>query len=286
MPFAKAPVLVDVHWLSQHLHDPLVVVLDCRWRLNDPEFSQQAYRAGHIPGARSVRLDRDLSAAPGRYGGRHPLLPPQDFEAAMAALGVGADSYVIAYDDDAAGSARLWWCLSFYGHERVSILDGGLPAWMAAGLPLSDQESLWDVPTRPFRASPDPALVVDYQSVRTLAGCLPLIDARAPERFAGVIEPVDRVGGHIPGAVNIPYQSLLRDDGRFRDARDLRRQFAPVLEAGSSPIVYCGSGVTACVVAAGLNHIGAQPIVYPGSWSDWIQHEDAPIATGEDAAPA
>ncbi len=279
MPFGKAPTLVDSTWLSNHLNNPDVAVLDCRWRLADPDFGVQAYATGHIPGARHIDLDRDLSGPRGYYGGRHPLPDPESFERTLSVLGVGPDTHVVCYDDDAAAAARCWWCLSYYGHAKVSILDGGISLWTARGLALSTQEELPAVPpSLPFVANPDPRMTVGYETLRVAASRLTLIDARQSERFQGRIEPVDSIAGHIPGAVNVPYSTLLDEHGQYRTGEDLRARFAPYLDQSSTPVVYCGSGVTACVAAVGLQQIGIAPLLYPGSWSDWIQHQGAPIA--------
>lgn len=277
MPFGDISVLISAAWLNRHIHDAHLVVIDCRWRLNDPGFGEKAYAAAHIPGAQRLDLDRDLSAPKSHYGGRHPLPDPMSFERSMSTRGIGPDTYVIAYDDDAAGAARLWWCLSYYGHTRVSILDGGITAWVGAGLPLSTDAARPTPPSK-FVAHPDPRMTVDYQTVATVSSRLTLIDVRNPERFSGTVEPVDTRAGHIPGAMNIPYATLLESNGQYHHPSTLRQMLAPVLEETSQPVVYCGSGVTACIGVAALRQIGGDPLLYPGSWSDWIQHAGAPIA--------
>lgn len=280
MPFSNAPALVSVEWLRQHLDDPGVVILDCRWRLTDRGFGAEAYAAAHIPRARRVDMETDLSAPPGLYGGRHPLPSPQDFEQLMRRLGVRSDSYVVCYDDDAAGAARCWWCLSYFGHSRVSVLDGGMAAWVRAGCSLESGGQKPIAEPGNFAARPDPRMVVGYQTVKNAGAVVPVLDARAPERYRGTVEPLDRVGGHIPGAVNLPYGTLLGEDGLFRRPAELAQILAPWLGSEQDPILYCGSGVTACVLALGMRHAGAEPLVYPGSWSDWIQHQDAVIEKG------
>lgn len=275
MPFSAAPPLVSARWVRDHLSDPSLIILDCRWRLTDPGFGDQAYAEAHIPGSRRVDLDRDLSDSQGRYGGRHPLPQPAAFEESMRGLGVNSESRIVCYDDDSAGAARCWWALTFYGHQNVSVLDGGLAAWIDAGYPLTQKVNT--NPRGTFVSRPDPRMVADYQTVRTLQNVLPVIDARAPERYAGTVEPIDARAGHIPGAVNYPYAALLSENGAFKDPESLRRIFSPVADVTDSPIVYCGSGVSACVVVLAMRHIGLNPLLYPGSWSDWIQHEDAPI---------
>lgn len=280
MGFTRESCLVTTQWVQTHRTDPDVVVLDCRWKLQDPAYGAAVYRQGHIPGARRVDLDQDLSAPVERYGGRHPLPEPGYFEARMRRIGINASSTVVVYDDDAAGAARAWWCLTYFGHASTVILNGGIVQWRADGGPL---ESGSEPPMNPgsFRARPDPRMVVGYATVRHLQHAWPIIDARAPERYTGAVEPIDAYGGHIPGAVNVPYSACLTENGRYRTAAEIRQLCGPIVDlAGPDPIVYCGSGVTACVLAAALHSAGANPLVYPGSWSDWISHEGAPIATG------
>ncbi len=275
MPYAKTPPLVPADWLSRHLSDASLVVLDCRWRLTDADFGAKAYAEGHIPNARFVDLNRDLSAPSARYGGRHPLPLPEAFQRRMGELGVGSDSYVICYDDDGAGAARCWWCLCFYGHCRVSVLDGGFPLWTASGYAVTQETPV--IEPQPFKARPDPRMVADYQTVYNLRTAIPLVDARTPERYLGTVEPVDFKAGHIPGAANVPYSSVLTDQGTFRPREELSRLFEPVATQDADPIVYCGSGVSACVTILAMRKAGLTAMLYPGSWSDWIQHEDSPI---------
>ncbi len=277
MPFSEVPALISADWLKDRIKDPHVIVLDCRWRLTDGQYGSRVYATGHIPGAHLVDMNQDLSSAPGPYGGRHPLPGPQDFGALLGRLGVERESYVVCYDDDAAGAARCWWLLQFYGHDKVSVLDGGYQAWVASGGHVTT--AVAPAAAAQYHSRPDPGMTADYQTVAMLAGHWPVIDARAHERYAGAQEPVDRVGGHIPGAVNVPYADVLNPDGTYRTPSELRELFGSL--AGGDPLVYCGSGVSACVDVLALRLLGAKPFLYPGSWSDWIQHSNAPIARGD-----
>ncbi|MCY0899428.1 MAG: sulfurtransferase [Firmicutes bacterium] len=274
MPFSDTPPLVQAEWLFARLDDPHVVILDCRWQLTNPTYGIDAYRQSHIPGARYVDLGQHLSAPPGRYGGRHPLPTPQQFQEVMESLGVDDASYVVVYDDEATAAARCWWLLQYFGHGLVSMLDGGYAAWLRHGYPVTDVEPA--IQRGHFTPRPDPRMVADYQTVRHLSQCFPVFDARMPDRYHGHDEPLDAKAGHIPGAENYPYTTVLNPDGTFRPLEDLRQIFP--LAQSKEPIVYCGSGVSACVNIVALRLIGADPLLYPGSWSDWIQHEDAPIA--------
>lgn len=256
--------LVGVAALAARLDDPAWRVADCRWYLGEPERGRRAYDSGHLPGAVYVDLERHLSAPEGP--GRHPLPDLADFAAAMGGLGIGTDHTVVAYDDrGGAVAARLWWLLRHAGHEAAYVLDGGLSAWQAAGLPTTTE-----VPCHPvaeLRAGPGAMPTVDRDELRARLGEVTLVDARAPARYRGDEEPVDPVAGHIPTAVNVPYEGNLGDDQRFLDPAELRARYP---EAAGPVVAYCGSGVTACHDLLAMEVAGlAGGALYPGSWSDW-----------------
>lgn len=276
MPYSSTYPLVTPEWLAQHLSDPDVVILDCRWRLTEASYGEEAFRSGHIPGAHFVDLHHDLSAPPDLYGGRHPLPAPDAFAARMGALGVDHSRYVVCYDDDGAGAARCWWLLQFYGQARVSVLDGGFPRWVEERHAVTRDAST-PHPTE-FVAVPDPRMVIDYDTLRRIKSSIHLVDARAPERYQGLTEPVDRIAGHIPGAYNQPFATVLDHGIAFKGPEAQRALWAPVLDESKSVAVYCGSGVTACADILALRLTGAEPLLYPGSWSDWIQHQEAPVS--------
>jgi thiosulfate/3-mercaptopyruvate sulfurtransferase len=265
--------LVSAGWLSDHLRDPDLRLIDFRWYLAGCN-GRDEYLRGHIPGAVFV----DLEAVTARQGpGRHPLPGAEQFEAAMRKAGVGDSTKVVAYDD-AGGSvaARLWFLLGWFGHGDQAVLDGGLKAW--AG-PLEDGPA--SVASGDFRAqAPDGTRVLDFDAVKHLEG-VPLLDARAGERYRGEKEPVDPKAGHIPGALSAPFTENLDRDGRFKPSAELRARFAALgADTERGAVAYCGSGVNAChhllaMEVAGLR--GAR--LYEGSWSDW-SHHDAPVATG------
>jgi thiosulfate/3-mercaptopyruvate sulfurtransferase len=272
--------LVDATWLARRLGDPDVVVLDCRFDLSDPEAGERAYRRGHIPGALYVHLERDLSGPVGRHGGRHPLPSPEAFAAAMGARGVGEGRMAVVYDHDAATAPRAWWLLRFMGHDAVAVLDGGIAAWEAAGLPL---EQGVPVPqSRPFVPRPRAHWVVDRDTVRRLPPGAVLVDARAPERYRGEVEPIDPRPGRIPGAVSSFFRDGLGPDGRWRNRDEQRRRFARLLGPGERMVAYCGSGVTACanLLAAAIAGL-PDGLLYAGSYSDWISYPDAEVEVGE-----
>jgi thiosulfate/3-mercaptopyruvate sulfurtransferase len=278
--------LVTGEWLASRLDDPGVRVADVRWSLVERDKGRNAYLAGHVPGAVFLDVDTDLASPPGAGPGRHPLPRAEAFAASMSRAGVGPDTHVVAYDfGDGSTAARLWWLLRYFGHARASVLDGGIARWTAEGRPL---ESAVPAPTAAaFAAVPHPEMVADADAVerlRTDPRAL-VIDSRAPERYAGKVEPVDPVAGHIPGARSRPYAANVRapQDPRFLDASVLHDQFARLgAERAGRVVAYCGSGVNACqnVLALELaGFTGAQ--LYEGSWSDWCSGPTRAIATGE-----
>ncbi|MFI1765073.1 sulfurtransferase [Streptomyces sp. NPDC020800] len=261
------------------------VLLDVRWQLSvakaagAPAFDGRAeYAAGHIPGAVFVDLDRELASAPGDRG-RHPLPDLAEFGAAMRRAGVSADRPVVVLDGGQGwAAARAWWLLRWTGHPDVRVLDGGLPAWQG---PLST-----DVPAPAegdFEPAPGAAGLLDADGAAALARAGVLLDARAGERYRGEVEPIDRVGGHIPGAVSAPTNENVGPDGRFLPAAELRDRFKALgvsddAEAG----VYCGSGVSGAHEVLALAVAGVPSALYVGSWSEWSSDPSRPVAVGAD----
>jgi thiosulfate/3-mercaptopyruvate sulfurtransferase len=273
-------LLVSPAVLAEELaSEPGPVLLDVRWRLGGPP-GIDSYRAGHLPGAIFVDLDRDLAAPPGP-GGRHPMPDPAVFQQAMRAAGVNQDRPVVVYDDrDATAAARGWWLLRYYGHEDVRVLDGGYQAWRAAGLPVSQADPAG--PPGDFTARPGRMPVLDAAGAGSMARTGLLLDARAGERYRGEQEHIDPVAGHIPGAVSAPTAGNVYPDGTFRSAAELTARFA-ALGAGSRANAvgaYCGSGVTAAHEVLALALAGVPAALYVGSWSNWITDPARPVATG------
>jgi thiosulfate/3-mercaptopyruvate sulfurtransferase len=261
--------VVDVPWLKEHLGEAELRVVDVRWYLSKHRHGGDAYDEGHIPGASFLDLDADLSAPSGP--GRHPLPDADGFGRALQRVGIGSKSFVVAYDD-AGGSiaSRLWWLLRWFGHDRVAILDGGLQAWVAAGGALSTEVP---APTEgDFRAQRPPAdWNIDRAEASRLSqsGEVLLLDARAPERYRGEIEPIDARPGHIPGAGSAPWSEMLVG-GHLKDADSLRRQFLALGAKADVPtVLYCGSGVTACLPILAMSIAGLPAKLYCGGWSDW-----------------
>ena len=278
--------VVDAAWLARNLEHPDLVVADVRWSVGAPEAGRAAYESGHIPGAVFVDLDADLSAGAGDgKRGRHPLPASGAFAAAMSGRGIGDDNVVVAYDD-AKGSvaARLWWMLDVLGH-RAAVLEGGIASWTG---PLETE-----VPDRTaatFSEKPWPSDAVAYADAvaEAVERGVPVIDARAPERFRGEEEPVDPRAGHIPGAVNVAWAGNVDGDGRLDQPAKLLDRFAaagvPVEQNDDDrPIVYCGSGVTACHDVLAMRVAGLPtPRLFVGSWSEWSSDPERPVATGEE----
>ncbi len=257
-------------------HDA-VTLLDVRYVMGGPP-GAEVYAAGHIAGAQYVDLDVDLADPPG-LGGRHPLPDPRRFETAMRRVGVSAHRPVVVYDDwQGRAAARAWWLLRLHGHQDVRVLDGGWAAWVAAGHPVSLEAST-PVPGDFCLSTTGGMPVVSADEV---LGTSVLIDARAPERYAGTIEPVDPVAGHIPGAVNVPTTDNLDEHGCFLAPGDLREVYSLVGADGRDRVaVYCGSGVTAAHSVLALASAGIPAALYPGSWSGWITDPSRPVARSE-----
>jgi len=253
-------------------------VLDVRWALLGPP-GRQEYAAGHIPGAVFVDLETELASPPGQ-GGRHPLPDSAMFISAMQRAGVDSDRGVVVYDqDNAMAAARAWWLLRHYGHPSVKVLDGGWASWKANGGEISTDESRATLGD--FTGAPGAMPVIDATGAAELAARGALLDARAPERYRGEVEPVDPVAGHIPGAVSMPTSDNVDQDGRFLSADQLRERFTNAGVSGDVEVAaYCGSGVTACHEILALNVAGFEAALYPQSWSGWITDPSRPVALG------
>ncbi|ETD31728.1 sulfurtransferase [Williamsia sp. D3] len=264
--------------------DAPVTVLDVRWRLDRPD-GRDDYETGHIPGAVYVDLETELSDHSVTGRGRHPLPSGDSMQAAARRWGLNDCVPVVIYDDwNRAGSARAWWVLTAAGVTGARILDGGLSAWVAAGEALAkgaESPAAGDVNLAHTDLYSGALATLTAEEVATFTDSGVLVDARAPERFRGEVEPVDPVAGHIPGAGNAPSTATLGEDGTFRDADELRELFASAGADGSEPVgVYCGSGVTAAVDLVALKIIGVDAALFPGSWSQWSSDAANPVATG------
>ncbi len=271
--------LISADELAARLDDAALRIVDVRWYLNRPGQGRQAYESGHIPRAIFVDLDEDLSGDEG--AGRHPLPHPLDFRRRLEAAGIGSEHFVVAYDDTGGTTAaRLWWMLDNLGHGGVAVLDGGLRAWTEAGHPLSREQPTY--PKARLTLRDRWTNVIDRTELTERLGGVVLLDARAPERYVGEVEPIDPAAGHIPTAVNAPTAGNLDDEGRFLPPDELRRRYRQ-LAAGDRPFVAsCGSGTTACHDVLAMRLAGLpEPLLYVGSFSDWSR-SGMPVATGPD----
>ncbi|MGE8099990.1 sulfurtransferase [Pseudomonas fluorescens] len=284
MPIAQ---LINPNALDQKKDQAGLVILDCRFALEDPDYGQRSYAQGHIEGASFADLERDLSGPVVKgVTGRHPLPTPHHLIQRLQDWGINNDSEIVLYDDGPGMyAARAWWLLAWLGkRDGVFILDGGLKAWHAAGLPLS-----LDAPaiTRgSFTGAPDHTLLVSAEKLQQRLGqpTLTLLDARGLPRFRGEVEPIDPVAGHIPGAQCAAFTDNLDADGRFLPADQLKQRFAAKLgdRSPTELVAYCGSGVTACHNLFALCLAG-YPLgsLYAGSWSEWITDPARGVATGD-----
>lgn len=275
--------LVSTAELKRHLDDPSFVIVDCRHNLADVDAGERAYRAEHIRGARFMHIDRDLSGEKTGLNGRHPLPEATSLAATFSRAGIDTSKQVVAYDQNTGmWAARLWWLLRWLGHSAVAVLDGGFDKWLAERLPVDNKEPapghgrFVPGPVQPTASADEILRHLDD-------GALLVLDARAPERYRGDLEPIDPVAGHIPGARNRPYSENLSPQGTFKSPALLRSEFEALLgERKPSTVVHqCGSGVTAChsvlaMAVAGL----AGSRLYPGSWSEWIADPKRPVARG------
>jgi thiosulfate/3-mercaptopyruvate sulfurtransferase len=266
--------VVSPQWLVSQLHAPHLVIVDCRFQLADPEWGYQQYLKDHIPGAFYLDLNQDLSAPVGQHGGRHPLPDLEQLAGRLSEIGiVSGESCVVAYDDSRfAFAARLWWLLRYLGHSLVAVLDGGWQNWQKLGYSRSDR-----LPTAQagrFIAQPQSGWTVDITEVRTRKdlSAVILIDSRESDRYRGEREPIDPLAGHIPGAVNSPWQQVTDEQG-YLHPLPVHQQLWADYQPADELIVYCGSGVTACANLLSMKLAGVKNAkLYPGGWSDWCSY--------------
>ncbi|MGW1430108.1 sulfurtransferase [Streptomyces sp. NPDC002431] len=271
------PIISASAYASESAGPRPPVLLDVRWQLGGPH-GRPDYEAGHIPGAVFVDLDAELAGPAGR-GGRHPLPDPEEFGAVMRRAGVSGDTPVVVYDGGQGwAAARAWWLLRWTGHEDVRVLDGGLAAWPG------ELQTETPIPAEgDFRPTPGALPLLDADGAAELARSGLLLDARAAERYRGDVEPIDRVGGHIPGAVSAPTSENTGADGRFLPPGELAARFSSLGADRAAEIgVYCGSGVSGAHEVLALAVAGLPAALYAGSWSEWSGDESRPVATGPD----
>jgi thiosulfate/3-mercaptopyruvate sulfurtransferase len=275
--------LISTAALAQRLGDPAVAIVDCRSKLDDETWGAREHKTSHIPGAVYADLNADLSGPKTGANGRHPLPDSAALARTFGRLGIASGVQVVAYDqDNGMWASRLWWLLRWLGHDAAAVLDGGFAKWIGEGRPTEHGEARRE--EREFKASPRPEMVAGLTDVAARVGARDwrLVDARAPERYRGEVEPIDRTPGHIPGAVNHFFQTNV-EQGVFKTPEQLRAGFAPTI--GATPmnrvICYCGSGVTACHNLLALEHAGLRGAkLYVGSWSEWSADPSRPVERG------
>jgi thiosulfate/3-mercaptopyruvate sulfurtransferase len=275
--------ILSTQTLADHIGDPDWVIFDCRFELSDSGAGERSYCEGHLPGARYVHLDRDLSSPVTPTSGRHPLPAPEILASKLGEWGVDCATQVVVYDDaGGAIAARMWWLLRWLGHNAVALLDGGIGQWTRERRPLSQEAPRAASKRFSGRVAADQWMTAEQVQAALARNNLLLMDARAGARFCGKEEPIDPVAGHVPGAVNRPYQLNLTENGLFLPADELRRQFSERLGnwRPEQTAHMCGSGVTAChnLLAMELAQFPGSRL-YPGSWSEWIRDPGRSIET-------
>lgn len=275
--------IVSPEWLFEHGSQDHVVIADCRFVLGQPEAGRQSYEIDHICGAYYFDLERDLSGPKDEHGGRHPLPDLQELAAKLGRAGIRGETVVVAYDDQGGAMAsRLWWLLTFMGHDKVYILDKGYSAWKEAGYPVSDEKPVEQEAVFTPKVRSD--MLVNMEQVKERIGRqgTVLLDSREEKRYLGIEETIDPVAGHIPGAKSYFWKEGLQETGGWKAAAEQKSRFADLRETDEL-IVYCGSGVTACPNVLALSEAGFRNVkLYAGSWSDWVSYKDNPVATGKE----
>ncbi len=281
----QSKTIVSTEQLAQHLQDPDWLIFDCRFTLTNKDLGHQAYQTSHLPGARYAHLDDDLSSPVTEKTGRHPLPDAQRLSEKLSRWGVDANKQVVVYDDSfGAMAVKMWWLLRWLGHDKVALLDGGLPKWLKEKRPMTAE--LPQITTAKFVAQLHKEMQANVAEVENARQerCRLLIDARPEQRYTGEREPLDKVAGHIPGSVNWVFDENLDFDGTYLPAEELREAYLKLLN-GVKPegvIHTCGSGVTACHNMLAMEIAGLPSgKLYPGSWSEWITDPSRPVATGE-----
>jgi thiosulfate/3-mercaptopyruvate sulfurtransferase len=281
------PFVVSAQWLLENIDNPQIVIIDCRFSLADLQLGKQQYQTKHIRNAYYLDLNLDLSSSVREHGGRHPLPNIDQLSQKLSSIGVNSQTsqssttFVVAYDDSRfAFASRLWWLLRYLGHEKVAVLDGGFTGWQSSGYPVNDiipeQRNTTSISnyTQKFIPNIQPQMMVDFTTVKTckdLSG-ITLVDSRECDRYLGIKEPIDRIAGHIPGAVNYPWQDVSDTNG-YLFPEDKQQQRWQEIQNSKEILVYCGSGVTACVNLLSLELAGiSNTKLYAGSWSDWISY--------------
>jgi thiosulfate/3-mercaptopyruvate sulfurtransferase len=273
---------VTAKWLYENLNNKDIVIVDCRADLFDKEYGSKVYSEGHIRGAFFLDVKKDLAGEPEEHGGRSPLPDLEVLKEKLENVGISEDSIIVAYDEvKLAGAERLWWMLKYLGHCRVHILNGGINSWLQEGYPTVREVPKADKGT--FNIKLNENIITNIVKVREIMNDKDyiIVDSRAPERYRGEIEPIDKKAGHIPGAVNYHWKDVLNEKEQFKCKKELEEHFKE-LEKYKKVVLQCGSGIDACGNFVAMDEVGFKPKLYLGSWSDWVSYEDSPIAIGEE----
>ncbi|KAA9022956.1 sulfurtransferase [Niallia endozanthoxylica] len=274
---------VNKEWLVEQLDNEQVVIADCRFELGNPDKGENLYREGHIPGAFYFDLEKQLSSPVSTHGGRHPLPDINQFKLEIEKAGINHTKTVVAYDDsEGQFASRFWWLLTYVGHQKVYVLNEGFKGWVEAGYPTT--KNVPEVKSAKFNVTIQKEMLASYDEVKAVVAEKKksplLVDSRDKARYLGEIEPIDRIAGHIPGAIHKFWGEGL-DKGSFKNSEEQKQRFADC-DQHEPIIVYCGSGVTAAPNYIALKMAGFQHVkLYAGSYSDWVSYEENPVAKGE-----
>jgi thiosulfate/3-mercaptopyruvate sulfurtransferase len=275
--------IISIKWLKEHLQNPEIIILDCRFVLQDPMQGEQQFKEGHIPRAQYMNLEQDLSAPLGKHGGRHPLPSHEALCVTFGRAGITRAKTVVVYDDQGGAMAsRCWWLLKYAGHEKCFVLDEGYSAWINSGGAVSKED--YTTEEIQFEAQWNDSMLVSMERVKRVIEqkSAVLIDSREEVRYKGLAEPIDSAAGHIPTAVNAFWKDSHQTSGEWKPSDQQEKRFKQYAnQKDQEIIVYCGSGVTACPNILALQEAGYTNVkLYAGSWSDWISYEGNPIANG------
>lgn len=271
---------ITAKWLYQYIND--VIIVDCRSDLFDKDYGRIRYEAGHIINAVFLDVKKDLAGEAKEHGGRSPLPDLDTLENKLENIGISNDSTVITYDEGKlAGAERFWWMLRYLGHNKVHVLNGGINAWINEGYPLTKEVPI--AAKGNFNINLNKELIISMHEVKSKIGKddFIIVDSRAPERYRGEVEPIDKKAGHIPGAKNYYWKDILNENSEFKSKENLAKHFRG-LNKYKEIVLQCGSGIDACGNFIALDELGFMPKLYVGSWSDWISYEENPITIGEE----
>ena len=273
----------SVEWLKSNNDGENLVIFDVRYDRGDENYGNKEYKKGHIPNAIFIPLEETLSGEAKDHGGRNPLPDMEEFAQNLNNFGVDDGSTVVVYDDgELAHAGRLWWMLRYMGFKEVYVLLGGFGAWKSEGYPISTEIPKTNKGDK-LTVNLQRNMIADINDAKIAASNDDqiLIDARAADRYRGEVEPVDRVPGHIPGAINLPYTDLSKFYGDSIDDVDIPKikEYFKAIKDYDKPVVHCGSGITATVNILFMEEVGISPVLYVGSYSDWVSYPDNEIAT-------